>query len=343
MAGNGRGKVLGTSSKYDKGLSVLEQYDLTSEITYRGRGTILCVTEQGLKMIKPHTGSVRRLEKMNQILEHLQECGHTHLDLVLKNKEGELVSTDKDGYSYVVKNWWEARECDVRLESDVLTCMEKMAALHRDMQGLSFEDDGCEKENLLEEYEKHNRQLKKIRTYIRSRKQKQVFEYGYLESVERYLVYGEAAIRGLQNIEYLNLRQIDLQRRTLCHGMCNQHNFLMLEEDTAMVNFDHFFFGNHMADVSQMLRKMMEKHNWNLSLAHRMLESYDRIKPITKEEWQLLGIRMSYPEKYWKIANYYYNNSKSFLPEKNLEKLQVFIRQESKWLDFLESLFSISY
>ena len=79
MAGNGRGKVLGTSSnKYDKGLSVLEQYDLVSETTYRGRGSLLCQTEQGLKMIKPYTGSAKRLEKINEILEHLKRSGHPH-------------------------------------------------------------------------------------------------------------------------------------------------------------------------------------------------------------------------------------------------------------------------
>ena len=194
MAGNGRGKVLGTSSsKYDKGLSVLEQYDLVSENTYRGRGSLLCQTEQGWKMIRPYAGSAKRLEKINEILEHLRSVGHGNVDLILRNKEEQLISTDKEGYSYLVKDWWDVRECEVRSETDVLLCMEEMARMHRDMY-LPF-DGICEQENLFDLYQKHNQQLKKIRTYVRGRKQKSVFEYKFLEQVSGYLELGDWAAK----------------------------------------------------------------------------------------------------------------------------------------------------
>ena len=195
MAENGHEKVLGTSSKstgarektrwsfsrHDKGLSVLEQYDMESSHTYRGRGTLLCETQQGLKMIKPYTGSASRLEKINQVLEHLQEKGHENVDLVLRNKDGDLISTDKDGFSYLVKNWQDARECDVRSNDDVIRCMQQLAYLHKDLYIKLKEN--VEIEDLQQEYEKHNQQLKKIRIYIRDRKKKSPFEYQYLASV----------------------------------------------------------------------------------------------------------------------------------------------------------------
>ena len=94
-----------------------------------------------------------------------------------------------------------------------------------------------------------------------------------------------------------------------------------------------------MADVAQFLRKIMEKHNWNPHLAHRMLEAYDQIDPISEEQWKLLKVRMSYPEKFWKISNFYYNNNKAFLPEKNVDKLNVILRQEEKWEIFMKTIF----
>lgn len=331
------GTTLGKNNRYDKGLSVLEQYDLVSDNTYRGRGTLLCQTAQGLKMIQPYTGSVKRLEKINQILEHLQKMGHKNLDQILRNKEGNLTSVDADGYTYLVKNWFVGKECDVRSEREILLTMRRMAQVHKDLF-LSLED-SCEKENLLEEYKKHNQQLKKIRIYIRKRKQKSLFDYRYLASVERYLDYGSQALLRLEQSDYKEICQQDSETGSICHGMCNQHNFLMLSDGTAMVNFDHFFAGGHMSDVAQFLRKIMEKYNWNLELAHKMLNSYDQIIPISKGEWKQLGIRMSYPEKYWKIANFYYNSNKAFQPEKNMEKLERFILQEKSWNDFLKTFF----
>ena len=337
MTANGREKVLGTSSKYDKGLSVLEQYDLVSENAYRGRGTLLCETSQGLKMIQPYTGSAKRLEKINQILEHLQQAGHENLDRILRNKEEGLISTDKEGTAYLVKNWWEARECDVRSEMDILRCMQLLGYVHRDLF-LQIEG-GCEREDLASEYLKHNQQLKKIRGYMRQRKQKSPFEYEFLNSVGRYLEYARKAQDFLQEIDYESLRQRDLERGSICHGMCNQHNFLLSDDQVILVNFDHFFAGSHMTDVAQFMRKIMEKHNWNPYLAHRMLEAYDQVCSIGKEDWMLLEARLLYPEKYWKTANFYYNNNKAFLPEKNLDKLYVILRQEEKWQDFMKAVF----
>ena len=73
---------------YDRGLSVLDKYNLVSEHTYRGRGSLLCQTQQGLKMIRPYTGSADRLEKVYELLRHLQEAGHKQLDQFLRNEEG---------------------------------------------------------------------------------------------------------------------------------------------------------------------------------------------------------------------------------------------------------------
>ena len=338
MAGNGRGKVLRTSSnKYDKGLSVLEQYDLVSESTCRGRGSLLCQTDQGLKMIKPYTGSVKRLEKINEILEHLKCSGHENVDRVLRNKEGQLLTVDSEGYAYLVKDWWDVRECEVRLEGDVLLSMELMAQMHKDM--FLLYDGVCEQENLLELYRKHNQQMKKIRTYIRDRKQKSIFEYELLERIGEYLELGTRVVKWMEALEYEKIRQRDLDMGSVCHGMCNQHNFLLAGDKAALVNFDHFFYGNHTADVAQFLRKVMEKHNWDIELGQKMIAAYESICPMSLEERKLLAIRMSYPEKFWKIANYYYNNNKAFLPEKNMDKLQVLIEQKDKWMSFLEVVF----
>lgn len=325
-------------NKYDKGLSVLEQYDLVSEKTYRGRGTLLCQTAQGLKMIQPYTGSVRRLEKINQILKHLQEAGHKYQDQILENKDGELVSTDGDGNTYLVKNWYDARECDVRSEDHILTSIKLLAQIHKDLF-LPMEE-GCEQECLPEQYEKHNQQMKKIRIYIRKRKQKSPFEYGYLASVDRYLDYGRQALFRLESRRDPGNDLQSLETGSICHGMCNQHNFLMFSQGAALVNYDHFFMGSHMADVAQFLRKIMEKYNWDTELGDKMLTSYDRISPLSNEQWEELGIRLSYPEKYWKVANFYYNSNKAFLPEKNMEKLQRSIAQEENWIRFLRAYFA---
>ena len=85
--------------------------------------------------------------------------------------------------------------------------------------------------------------------------------------------------------------------------------------------------------------KILEKYNWDIHLGKEMLRVYHQIKPITEEEWENLRIRFEYPEKYWKLANYYYTHRKTWISVKNTEKLQNLIRQREAWKKFENKAF----
>ena len=86
------------------------------------------------------------------------------------------------------------------------------------------------------------------------------------------------------------------------------------------------------------MRKILEKHDWNLCLGKAMLEAYEETRPLSKEEKENLKIRFAYPEKYWKLANYYYTHNKAWISAKKLEKLKRLTDQEEKWRNFVLSL-----
>lgn len=50
----------------------------------------------------------------------------------------------------------------------------------------------------------------------------------------------------------------------------------------------------------------------------------------------MLYYRLAYPEKFWKIANFYYNSGKAWIPEKYQEKLLKVNRQEQEKKEFLK-------
>ena len=59
------------------------------------------------------------------------------------------------------------------------------------------------------------------------------------------------------------------------------------------------------------MRKVMEKHGWNLDLGLSMLDSYERVLPMEPKERGCLYYLFLYPEKYWKQLNFYYNANKA--------------------------------
>ena len=84
---------------------------------------------------------------------------------------------------------------------------------------------------------------------------------------------------------------------------------------------------------------MMEKSNWSGELGQFILENYRKKRNITEMEKYQLYYRLSYPEKFWKIVNFYYNSPKVWMPEKNLEKLKKIWTQEEEKNCFLEKYF----
>lgn len=322
---------------YDRGLAVLEQYGLEATNTYRGRGALICDTEAGLVLIKEFTGSSKKLAHQAQLQRQLEiSTPDISIDTLLPNQEGVYLSTDKDNIPYVVKRWYEGKECDTQSQRDIRQSVAAMANLHKKMK-MPVQTHYV-KEPLAMEFQRRNRELRKIRKFICQKRRKNDFELRYLDSISCYLWHGEEAQRRLENSAYETLREQAVSRGDICHGEFNQHNVLMLPGKTGVINFERWHYDIQMADLYQFMRKILEKHDWDEKTGQLMLNAYHQVKPLTDAELENLRLRFAYPEKYWKLANYYYSHSKAWISEKNLEKLEKLISQHDRWMSFVETL-----
>ena len=193
--------------------------------------------------------------------------------------------------------------------------------------------------SLKEEYTRHNQELRKIRKFIRKKGPICTFEKKLLAAMEGFLEKGEQAVCLLEQSGYEELREQAWQEGTVCHGEYNQHNVLISREDIAVTNFGRWSYDIQMADLYQFMRKILEKYNWDQALGEKMLREYHGIRPISQTEWQNLQVRFTYPEKYWKLANYYYSHKKAWISEKNMEKLENLVRQQAAWEKFGQNCF----
>lgn len=322
---------------YDHGLSTLEQYGLTPETQSRIRGGLLCRTEQGMVIIKEFRGNEEKLKKQQELLLKLGEKGHK-VDSFIRNKEDSLVTRDRDNIPYTLQHWFEGKECDTRSKENILSSVETLAEIHKDMNMEKEED--FRTQNLEEEYMRHNQEMKKIRKFIRKKHPSCIFEKKYLESVEEFLGNGEKALEMLKNSGYRELKKEALEKGTICHGEYNQHNVLILRQGNAVINFNRWGLDIQMVDLYRFMRKILEKHNWDCDLAGIMLKTYHERKKISRDEWQYLKIRFIYPDKYWKLADYYYTHNKAWISARNTEKIQKLIDQKKMWDRFAEKCFA---
>lgn len=321
---------------YDYGLSTLSRYPLTLEKSWRVRGALLCRTGEGLFLLKEFCGSRAKLEKQQEMLNSLLEQGF-RVDAFLKNEDGELVTEDESGILYTLRYWYDGRECDTRSEEDIQKGVRLLAKLHNSMR---FPTEKAVKVRPLEdEYVRHNQELRKIRKFICKKGPAGAFEAEYLASAEAFLRKGEEALSLLKDSSWPELiRQVE-EYGSVCHGEYNQHNVLISAEGTAAVNFQDWNYDIQMADLYGFMRKILEKYQWDSELAGKMLKWYHQKRVISPEEWENLRIRFTYPEKYWKLANFYYTHKKAWISEKTVEKLQKLNRQRGRWEECINRCF----
>ena len=118
----------------EKGLVVLEQYELDVRSARRGRGSFLVDTDQGLKLLTEYAGTEGRLEFQDRVMKELREKGLERLDFPVRNKEGGFLVKDREEVTYLLREWHEGRECDVRELSEVEEAVRALAFLHRNFR-----------------------------------------------------------------------------------------------------------------------------------------------------------------------------------------------------------------
>lgn len=326
-------------------VSVLEQYDIDVKSTRRIRGAVLCDAKQGLFVLKEIEISEKRLPMLYKLYEHLENMGCDRVDALLKNKEEELCSVSEDGVRYILKRWYGGRECEIRREDEIIAATRNLADIHRALrEPIDFGEDAqsfiIEGEDTRKEYGRHNRELKKVRAFIRKKVGKGEFELAFLKHFDAMYEWAECAGERLEESQYDVLRKESLDKKTVTHGEYNYHNVLMMTNGIATTNFEHFHQDVQLVDFYYFLRKTLEKNKWSTAIGDKMLNAYSAGMTLGEREMEYLAISLSYPEKFWKVANSYYRSSKAWISMKSVEKLEMAIRQTEEKKHFLETIFS---
>ena len=330
-------------------LEVLEHYDIEVKGTRRMRGAFFCDTDKGTMLLKETKISGRRALLLYTVLSCLEERENVKVDTPVFTRDKELLVTSREGTKYMLKKWYQGRECDIRQEEELFRSARTLALLHGEMEqavpqkerGPSVFPAGKDPE---EEIRRHNRELKKVRSFIRGRVVKNEFEYLFLDSFDKMYQMAEKVSDRLERSGCAGLYRESLEQRSTIHGDYNYHNLLIFREggDMAVTNFEHMRVDIQARDLCYFLRKAMEKHRWKQKTGRKILEAYESVRTLKPEEREYIGLSLAYPEKFWKTASSYYHSNKAWLPEKCVEKLELSVRQSEEKYDFLETIFSLN-
>ena len=313
----------------DRSVSLLDKYDIEVLRTWKGRSAVLCETKQGIFILKEYAGHREKVVFQDALLHIIREKGFYQAESILKNKDEELLTQDQDGTCYVLKTYVEGRECNVRDMEECRQAVKLLASFHK----VSGPDEAFLEKPVphcaCQEFEKHNRELRRVKKYLKERGQKTDFEICLMHAYDYFFQLA------LQVTEELNDFQSGQGYSLICHGDYQYHNLTIADGQMHMANFEKCIYDSPVRDLYLFMRKLLEKSGWSETVGFELIKTYEKVRILEKEDYLQLYYRLAYPEKFWKIVNFYYNSGKAWIPGKNLEKLNKVVDQEKDKQVFL--------
>ena len=310
---------------YNQPECALDDYELNITQISKGRGSYLCDTSDGQKVLVPYRGFETRAQELREILIFAKEHGIDAEQIQLK-KDGTIISKDNCEAGYILKEYKAGRECDPDIINDMCKSMKTLAQFHYVMEKykLQYEPD------ISKRMQKKCNEIIKLKNYIKHKNRINEFERLFNSEYEHFLNQGLEALAVVQDTISGSIPVI------YCHGNFNHHNIVCDAGKWRIINFETITPSYPETDIAEYMRKMMEKNGWSTELGKLLIQSYDSVRKLSEKELDMLKALLLFPEKFCKITNHYMNSRKTWISEKSAEKLAALIEQDAAKEIFLK-------
>ena len=320
---------------YNQTEAILSQYEIELQEVVKGRGSFICDTDKGKWMLVPFHGSKEKGLLLHRFLEELLKRGFL-VEQIMLTKENEAVAEDEyTGERFLLKSYVDGTEISTEKLDDMKEAVRILAIYHNIAKEVELGKELSQRsEGMTVSWQRHYRELIKVRNYIRNRKKKNEFEQIYMRHFEHNRKAAE------DSLQMLETYSAGFEYHVVCHGDFNQHNVLLSKGMYRIVHFENFVYHWGMLDLANFIRKMLEKNEWSEMIGRELILEYSRYRTISQEEYHLLYGLLLFPEKFWKVTNHYMNSRKTWISAREIDKLKKVMEQEEMRLKFIENVFA---
>ncbi|ARK30621.1 CotS family spore coat protein [Halalkalibacter krulwichiae] len=158
------------------------------------------------------------------------------------------------------------------------------------------------------------------------------FDQQFLNHVDFFLTQCEKAIDILDESYYVDWNERTKRMKMLCHQDFAAGNLMLDDEGNLHVfDMDSLTIDLPARDIRKILNKVMKKQEeWNLDLMIEMMMHYQKVNPLSKEQYEVVLADLLFPHLFYgQISKYYGKETKEWSEEKHLQRLIDTIKLET--------------
>lgn len=294
------------------------------------RGTYICCTDNGMKQIKKLETTKEAVLFQNTAKELLHNKKFNNIDRFYTSADGMPYYIFNDTI-YVMSDYIEGVECD--LSKNLKLSVEQLAQMHIAAQGLNKCNTPLD---MIAFYKKRIIEMSRLKKRINNMSSLSDLDIMILKNYDYYYNQCLKAIDILENSEYKQLAQGAKNQGLFCHNNYREENIIINVNGTYTVNFENCSCDIQMVDLANIIRRYMKKPYCEETEAYQLLEIYNNIRPISKEEMKVLLAMLIFPYKFIKVCNLYYNKRRSWVQNGISYSLGLYLSNKEKNAKLLE-------
>jgi len=320
---------------------IMNKFDISIKSITPYRDTHILLTSRGRKLLKRSNLPSERIAFVHAVKEYLFDNNFNTLDRYLCSTDN-LPFFEFENNIYTISDSIEGKECNFDDSRDISNASKLLASLHRTSNGFKKPENCIPRDELGKlpiYFEKRLEDIKRLRNI--AKKEGSKFDYLYLKYFDYFHKLAETGLNQLKASNYNQLIETARQSGVLCHHDFTYHNIICNENKAFVINFDYCCFEIGIYDLANFLRRKMRKCRWSHDEAKLILDKYLSVNSLTKDEIEVLKIILIFPQKFWRVANKYYNSKRSWSEKSYLSKLQEVIEEiehHKKFMDKFDNL-----
>ena len=321
-------------------VEIERQFNIKIESLKPNKGVYFLKTNQGNKCLKKINYGVQKLLFVYSAKEHLINNGFSKVDKYCLNAEGNPYAIVNEDI-YTLSDWIEGRECDFHSKEDLINASKTLAYMHLASRGYEPPENSKLKTDLGRWQHLMDKRIKsfdKMRDMARKSSRKNNFDLNYIKFVDFFKEAGRKAVVILENSSYLDLCKIAEEEKGFCHHDYTYNNIVIdNNNEINVIDFDYCKREIKSFDISNYMIKVLKRNDWNFEFAELILDAYNSVFPLVKEEYKVLYAFLVFPQRFWRLCNRYYYNEVNWSESTFSNKMEELIEEREKYTSFINA------
>lgn len=284
-----------------------------------------------------------KAENGNILVEELFKNNFFNTPKYIKTKNDNLLVKYKDLFFYATE-WVDGEETNLDELEEAVSCAKLLAKFHLATKNINTKKLKIKNnlKNWPKIYKKQLYDFYKYEKIIDNKKIKSSFDISYKENINRFYNSALVSLKILNSSEYYRLSNIADKNTTICHDSFYYQNIIKKDGEYYIIDLDSIIIDLQINDLGKYIRRLMCKssYRWNSESAIKIIEAYNSVNKLTKEELEVMLALIMFPHKFWKLGKKRYIKYKNWDERKYSRKLKNILRdsdlQEKFFKDYID-------